>query len=89
MEKCISWWLKLSYINIYVCVRMCFLMYTSAHISLVHFWAYKDNEPLMSTALWRLCPSYQGALWPAGGLHGQRDEKQLSATCQSGTDGAF
>lgn len=61
----------------------------SVHISLVHLCAYKDNEPLISTALWRLCPFYQGALWPAGGLNSQRDEKQLSATRQSGTDGTF
>ncbi len=60
-----------------------------AHISFVHFGVYKDNEPLMSAALWRLAPSYQGALWPAGGLHSQRDEKQLSVTRASGTDGTF
>ena len=68
---------------------MCSLTYASAHISLVSSSAYKDNEPLMSTALWRLCPSHRGALGPAGGSHTQRDEKQLSATCWSTTDGTF
>ena len=36
---------------LWVCVCVFFLMYASAHISLAHFWAHKDNEPLMSTAL--------------------------------------
>lgn len=37
----------------------CMCFHTSAHISLVHFFVHEDNEPLMSTALWRLHPSYQ------------------------------
>lgn len=61
-------------------------VYARAHITLVHFCECKDNKPLMSAALG---PSYHGALWPAGGLHSQRDEKQLSATRRSGTDGTF
>lgn len=68
------------------------LLYLQLFIS--HFFlAFKDNESFMSGALWRLSTKRVGvggeALWPAGGLHSQRDEKQLSAIRPSGTDGTF